>query len=439
MSKPSSLSYTSPYLTSYNSPLIASPLHLMKSPDHEDFKLPNFNEIGLYELEKILYTYQIEYETPISEKDRLMLIKKCEKFFENLENINFETIRSERSKERNNYRNTHTFVSQNDVMLMADNQLVLLEDGADVYALDRYRDVDRFLDNERNLFNGNPLTEEQLLCLNRALRDDRYPLIEVDDLEQEVFNLRDLLNKDPAQKRYMEHLINIAKKYDLPCEHIQSFVNDLNNQQYNDFLKHYSLRQKVVEHGAIDYIIHKMNVLKSKDFIKEIIWAIDDFMFMIINGLTYDKLKEIRNPHYKPYDSEIKVVVDGLETYHVDLNQQKIGKYERRNNEGKVVETGMFKDDLKHGLFEYYYANYNQKGYYCRGNKVGKWTLYYKNGVIARCGYYHNNIPYGVWSFYDSNGKLIKEGSYVNGKKNGIWTTEKRQYYMDGVLLNYIL
>lgn len=439
-----SLSYTSPYLNPYSSPLIASPLYLSTELSAELTtkcpELPDLHKIGLYELEKLAYTYQIEYTIPISESERPLLIKRFTEFFEQLDSINFNAIRAERQIQRSRCRNTHTFVAQNDVMLMEDNQLVFLEEGFppyDIYALDRYRDVDRFWDNERNLFTGAPLTSDQLLCLSMALKDERYPLIEVDDLQQEVINLKALLHHIPPQQRYMEQLIKLAKEYKLPYEHIPEFVSNLNSQQYNDFLKHYSLRQKLgsPNQGAIDYIIHKINVIKNGPFITEIIWAIDDYMYMIRNKLSYDELKNVRKPHYRPYDSEITRIENGLETYDVDLNGQKLGSYERRNNEGVVVEKGMYKDDLKHGWFEYRDGGYLQTGFYCKNKRIGKWVLYHPNGMMARCGYYRDHVPHGVWSFYDMEGKLVKEGAYVKGKKDGVWEKEKTEYYLDGVLM----
>ena len=438
-----SLSYTSPYLTSYSEPLLTSPLQLSSPLRQDETKLPNLydlNKIGLYQLEKLVYTYQIEYTTPISENQRAHLIKQFTDFLDRLDSINFTEIRRERMIQRSCCKNKSTFVAQNDVMLMADNQLFFLKDNSNFYALDRFRDLDRFWDNQRNLFTGEPLTTDQLLSLGRALNDTRYPMIEVDDLQQEVEKL--------SQKRspqYLNQLINLASEYQLPSTHIQAFACDLNTQQYNDFLKHYSLRQKLNPHdqGALPYIIHKINALKGvpkTTFIKEIIWAIDDYMYMVLNNCSYEDLKTIRTPHYRPYDSQITKIIEGFDTYHIDLNGQKIGVYERKNADGLVIEKGTFKDDLKHGLFEYRSTDRYQTGYYHKNKKVGRWLLY-QNGILIRSGYYRDNVPHGNWTFYDMKGTLVKEGSYLKGKKEGLWKhgVTQRAYYLDGVLLNYIL
>jgi hypothetical protein len=250
---------------------------------------------------------------------------------------------------------------------------------------------------------------------------------------------------EPIYQKYVEQLISLVNKYQLPNTYIHSFVYDLTDQQYNDFLKHYTLRKKLTSHdrSALPYIIHKINVLTGAikvAFIEEIVWAIDDYMYMITNKISYEELKTLRTPHYRPYDSEITKIVDGLETYHVDLNGQKIGSYERKNNEGIIIETGTYKDDLKHGVFNYQGKRSVQTGSYYKNKKIGQWLTYYENGILACSGWYHSGIPHGLWSFYDIEGQLIKEGSYVKGKKEGIWEIkdQKREYYLNGILLNYV-
>jgi hypothetical protein len=262
--------------------------------------------------------------------------------------------------------------------------------------------------------------------------------------DPDVKEMKDLNEPNPKHyERYLEQLIKFAKRYQLPHTYIHSFVCDVTDQQYNDFLKHYSLRKKLTAHdNVLSYIIHKINVLtgdRQISFINEIIWAIDDYMYMLKHGISYEELKTIRQPHYRPYDSEIIKIVAGLETYHIDLNGQKIGLYERKNSAGIVIETGTYKDDLKEGLFEYCNNGRTQMGSYRKDKKIGRWVTYFENGVMARCGWYKDNVPDGIWSFYDRNGTLIKEGSYVMGKKEGIWKKDiKKEYYLNGILLNCI-
>jgi antitoxin component YwqK of YwqJK toxin-antitoxin module len=157
-------------------------------------------------------------------------------------------------------------------------------------------------------------------------------------------------------------------------------------------------------------------------------------MYMILNHCSYEELKGLRKPHYRPYDSEITTIINELETYRVDLNGQKIGVYERKNIEGNIIETGTYKDDLKHGLFEYRSSDRYQTGYYSKNKKVGLWRMY-RNTILVRSGYYRDNVPHGLWSFYDEMGTCIKEGTYVKGKKDGVWKDgDRKEYYLEGVL-----
>ena len=63
------------------------------------------------------------------------------------------------------------------------------------------------------------------------------------------------------------------------------------------------------------------------------------------------------------------------------------------------------------------------------GRKQGYWEEYDStNTYLNAKGHYKNNLRDGLWEFYYENGQLSSKGSFKNGKRDGIW----EEYFSDG-------
>lgn len=98
------------------------------------------------------------------------------------------------------------------------------------------------------------------------------------------------------------------------------------------------------------------------------------------------------------------------------------GKYERTCN-GKINETGAFKDGNKDGEW----TTYNAKGgvikkvNYVNGKLNGKSELFYFNGKAKLSASFVEGKPDQEWVFYNSNGKVMIQGKYDKGKPVNLW------------------
>jgi len=98
------------------------------------------------------------------------------------------------------------------------------------------------------------------------------------------------------------------------------------------------------------------------------------------------------------------------------------GKYERTCN-GKVNETGTFKDGYKDGEWITYSAKGGliKKINYADGKLNGKIELFYFDGKTKLIATFKDGNPDSDWIFYSSNGSILIEGQYDNGKPINKW------------------
>ena len=67
-------------------------------------------------------------------------------------------------------------------------------------------------------------------------------------------------------------------------------------------------------------------------------------------------------------------------------------------------------------------------GFYIEGNKEGEWK--YNVGDHTEIGKYQNNLKEGIWNYYYLNGKLYFKGNYIQGYADG----KHKYYYKNGKL-----
>jgi len=107
----------------------------------------------------------------------------------------------------------------------------------------------------------------------------------------------------------------------------------------------------------------------------------------------------------------------------VDLEGIRKGKWKDFYPEGELRAEGIYRSNRKTGKWTFYYLNgtTEQVGAYLRGMPDGLWKWYYENGNIKREENYFNGREDGEMIEYSNDGTIIARGSYINGEKEGEW------------------
>lgn len=123
----------------------------------------------------------------------------------------------------------------------------------------------------------------------------------------------------------------------------------------------------------------------------------------------------------------------------VDSARNRRGVWHEFHNTGEFRGKGMYKNDKRVGVWEFYYASgsIEQKGKYDqKGREQGPWNWYYENGKIWREENYYNGLRQGTLKDYDDEGNVILQGNYVDNKKEGYWVYETKDYKEMGNYVN---
>ena len=92
-----------------------------------------------------------------------------------------------------------------------------------------------------------------------------------------------------------------------------------------------------------------------------------------------------------------------------------------------------YKDGLPHGEFKRWtgFGDVAMIGNYNKGQKDGKWTIYYQNKKIEAVQYYKDDHPVGDWEGWHHNQKKAFEEHYnEDGIATGVW----KKWHDNGVL-----
>jgi len=109
-----------------------------------------------------------------------------------------------------------------------------------------------------------------------------------------------------------------------------------------------------------------------------------------------------------------------------DSNGKKIGKWEKKYDNGKTRYKGQFENDYEVGDFFFYYPNGNIKSKltYSENGKLCKVSLFNKKGNVEAKGYYYDKKKHRAWRYYSaSTGNTLKKEVYNKGVKDGKWVT----------------
>jgi len=113
---------------------------------------------------------------------------------------------------------------------------------------------------------------------------------------------------------------------------------------------------------------------------------------------------------WSSYERNTGVLIEKEEYEDGMLNGTKTSFYE----DGKVLQTQGFKNDLEHGKKLMYAPNGKLTSEYIfvKGKTNGLFAEYDKFGKISLTGKYKMDKPQGVWKYYE-NGKLVRKKDYT--------------------------
>ena len=359
------------------------------------------------------YALQIDYDPQNPDIEAIKLAIEQLKIKTNIRN------RGEWESEIRDHRKSHrtvvcheqiTIITRKDIDLMSEAQLVYLpinlKTGIQYYPLDAVTDVDALLFLKKNPFTNEILTSEEILFLETAQKNHKYPRIAVGDFFEEVDER--LLQKSQIyiEKEYvkkMRELTTIIENTSLHQEAIQvvNFATEYILTQYNLFLKHQPLNQKLSEGSRDDAsattLNHILNYLQiqyqhSSDHGKlatmHIAYAIDEFIYLSRNSLTYtDLLKErgIANELYwKPNFLTEEYYNDG------------------------TLKCQYYTDE--------------------QGNRDISYKAWYRNGVLGYHSLYQHGIESDVTQYYGNGQRLMEANVYYYPNGNRMAIFDKNQY-----------
>lgn len=445
----------------------------------------NYNPVQMDPLLEIAYALQIDYNPDQPDYDSIHTQLDTIKLYSvTKDRILWEQeIRNHRRTNRSvNCQESVTFVMRKDIDLMSEAQLVYLpaKTQTTFYPLDAVTDVDAVLNLKIHPFTHEPLTSEQIIFLETAKCNHRYPRISVGDFFEEVdarlYDTPQVYTEKPYHKKMGDLSVlieNVGLKYesDIVC----TFATDLNLGQYNLFLKHQPINQildlcdrdiasSITLNHILNYITLQTQRSTEHGKVATVYLgkAIDEFIYMIRNGLSYeDLLKErgIANElNWKPVFVKEKYYDDGTlrVQYFTDQEERKHGTCTRYYSNGTLGYEGTYVhgteqsstysygDGIKtseNGV--YWYPNgklmvHNETGFDENGSSLGTVTctitsrdiipnegihiiIGIESGLVDTLEFYEDGKlegPYWEWAL---DGSLYVKGYYKMEQKTGIW------------------
>lgn len=151
--------------------------------------------------------------------------------------------------------------------------------------------------------------------------------------------------------------------------------------------------------------------------------------------------KGLKNGIYKEYDNygNLNLILkynDDLLVDNDDLERDSVSVKNEYDENGILVFSGTYKNDLCVGIHRYFDKEgnvvnsyiYNEKGRKIsegivnqNGSREGSWKILYENGNLKASGSYLNNNKNGPWKYFYEDGKIEQEGTYRNGQYDGKW------------------
>jgi antitoxin component YwqK of YwqJK toxin-antitoxin module len=104
-----------------------------------------------------------------------------------------------------------------------------------------------------------------------------------------------------------------------------------------------------------------------------------------------------------------------------DKSGKKQGHWIKKDEHGRPLYEGNFKDGKPIGVFKYYYDTGEiQTLSVCSDNGVCRTKHYFPGNILMAEGKYINQKRDSIWKFYNAPNALVSEESFRNGKKDGV-------------------
>lgn len=308
--------------------------------------------------------------------------------------VEIRTARKERRSVR--CHESVTFIERKDIDLMSEAQLVYFpletKEAILYFPLDAVTDIDALLMSKKNPFTNEVLTDEQMVFLHRAKLNHKYPKIKVGDFFEELDrrlkggDSMTYLEKEYQRKmRELAVLIEGTETVVYEVAQIYNFATDYNRSQYNLFLRHKPIKQLISDGSrddasakTLNHILNYLNIQKQlgpnhgRMAIIHMAYAIDEFIYMMRNLLTYEELLKERGVanelYWKPdFVEETHHTNGNLKCqYYIDEDYNKHGSYSTWYKNGNRCYQSTFDHGIESDIIRYYGTGEKafQKGQY---------------------------------------------------------------------------
>ena len=276
-----------------------------------------------------------------------------------------------------------TLITRKDIDLMSNAQLVyfpmMTKESVIYYPLDAVTDVDALLYLKKNPFTNETLSDQQIAFLNQAKENHKYPRIAVGDFFEEVderllsSSVRYSEKEYQRKMRELVSLIETTKIVVYESAQVYNFATDYILAQYNLFLRHKPINQVIPECSrddasakTLNHILNYLNLQHQlgpdhgKIATINMAYAIDEFVYLIRNSLTYDDLLRERGLanelYWKPnFIEETHYHNGNLKCqYYVDEERRKHGSYIEWYKNGNICYRSIFHHDVESNISRYY-------------------------------------------------------------------------------------
>lgn len=111
----------------------------------------------------------------------------------------------------------------------------------------------------------------------------------------------------------------------------------------------------------------------------------------------------------EPFNGTWKGELDSMKIVFDVVHGKKEGKFESYYPNGKLLMSGMMKNNRNTGEWKYFYdsGRLESSGIFDNDKPSGKWVWYYPDGTLKQSGYYNAGQRDSTWKSYDSTGSLI--------------------------------
>lgn len=290
--------------------------------------------------------------------------------------------------------------------------------------------LNKSIEYQNNLKNGYSSFYDSLANIKRkvnyendTLNGKGFTYYPSGEIESEFMYIKGKLQGTLTQYAEDDHRIILVEKYDKDSVTQSDPVNlyDKNGLK-KGYWKDYE-NGKLVGEG--EYLNGKKNGYYRKYDRFNNLSSIDSYLFdRLVPGESLKSLLEIRKVYYPNgkvresggYKNNYKI---GVFSHYDSLGNYLYSSVYKKDTllaEGTVLPTGMYDSSW---VFYYPTGEKKSDGEYENGAKNGKWSFYYEDGKKAQTGIYKKDLVDGIWTWYYKNKQIRRTEYYYKGKLNG--------------------